>query len=87
MSSSVTSAVSDLATRLTGQLLQPTDSGYEDARKVHNGLIDKRTALVLRCRGVADVVEAVNFARAVNLEVAVRGAVTTWRGVRPSMAA
>jgi FAD/FMN-containing dehydrogenase len=73
MSSSVTSAVSDLATRFTGQLLQPTDSGYEDARKVHNGLVDKRPALILRCRGAADVVEAVNFARSVNLEVAVRG--------------
>jgi FAD/FMN-containing dehydrogenase len=73
MSSSVTSAISDLATRFAGQLLQPTDSGYEDARKIHNGLVDKRPALILRCRGVADVVEAVNFARSLKLEVAVRG--------------
>ena len=73
MSSSVASAVSDLATRFTGQLLQPTDSAYEDARKVHNGLVDKRPALILRCRGVADVVEAVNLARSLNLEAAVRG--------------
>ena len=73
MSSSVTSAVSDLATRFSGQLLQPTDSGYEGARKVHNGLVDKRPALILRCRGVADVVEAVNVARRLNLDVAVRG--------------
>ena len=72
MSSSVTSAVSDLATRFSGQLLQPTDSGYEDARRVHNGLVDKRPALILRCRGVADVVEAVNFARSLSLDVAVR---------------
>ena len=71
--SSLTSAVSGFATRFSGQLLQPTDSGYEDARRVHNGLIDKRPALILRCRGVADVVEAVNFARSLNLEVAVRG--------------
>jgi FAD/FMN-containing dehydrogenase len=73
MSTSVMSAVSDFATRFTGQLLQPTDSAYEDARKVHNGLVDKRPALILRCRGVADVVEAVNLARSLNLEVAVRG--------------
>ena len=72
MSSSVTSAVSDLATRFSDQLLQPTDSGYEDARRVHNGLVDKRPALILRCRGVADVVEAVNFARSLSLDVAVR---------------
>src|SRR5262245_46472286 len=73
MSSYMTSAVGDFATRFTGQLLQPTDSAYEDARKVHNGLIDKRPALILRCRGVADVVEAANLARSLNLEVAVRG--------------
>ena len=75
MSSSLTSAVSDFATRFSGQLLQPTDAAYEDARKVHNGLVDKRPALILRCRGVADVVEAVNLARSLNLEVAVRGGV------------
>ena len=72
MSSSLTSAVSDFATRFSGQLLQPTDAAYEDARKVHNGLVDKRPALILRCRGVADVVEAVNFARSLSLDVAVR---------------
>jgi FAD/FMN-containing dehydrogenase len=47
--------------------------GYEEARKVHNGLVDKRPALIARCRGVADVVDAVNLARKLGLEVAVRG--------------
>jgi len=66
-------SVSDLAARFSGQLLQPTDAGYEDARRVHNGLIDKRPMLVARCRNVADIVDAVNLARDNNLEVAVKG--------------
>lgn len=71
--SSLADAVTELAKTFTGQLLQPTDPGYEDVRKVHNGLVDKRPALITRCRGVADIVEAVNLARTLNLEVAVRG--------------
>lgn len=71
--SSLAHAVTELAKTFTGQLIQPTDPGYEDARKVHNGLVDKRPALITRCRGVADIVEAVNLARTLNLEVAVRG--------------
>ena len=66
-------AVSDVACRFSGQLLQATDAEYEEARKVHNGLIDKRPLLIARCRGVADVVDAVKLARALDLEVAIRG--------------
>jgi FAD/FMN-containing dehydrogenase len=66
-------AVSDLASRFSGQLLQATDAEYEKARKVHNGLIDKRPLLIARCRGVADVIDAVKIARALDLEVAIRG--------------
>ncbi|HWP60292.1 MAG TPA: FAD-binding oxidoreductase [Candidatus Acidoferrales bacterium] len=69
----ITDAVAELAGRFTGQLLQPSDVGYEDARKVHNGLVDKRPALIARCGGVADVVDAVNLARKLDLEAAVRG--------------
>jgi FAD/FMN-containing dehydrogenase len=71
--SSLGDAVTELSKTFAGQLLRPTDPGYEDARKVHNGLVDKRPALITRCRGVADIVEAVNLARALILEVAVRG--------------
>ena len=70
---SVADAVTELASKFSGQLLQPADAGYEEARKVHNGLVDKRPALIARCRGVADVVDAVNLARKLSLEVAVRG--------------
>jgi FAD/FMN-containing dehydrogenase len=70
---SVAASVTQLAPSFTGQLLQPTDRGYDDARRVHNGLIDKRPALIACCRGTADVVDAVKLARTLNLEVAVRG--------------
>lgn len=70
---SVASAATDLAASFGGQLLEPADAGYEEARKVHNGLVDKRPALIARCRGVADVVDAVALATKLGLEVAVRG--------------
>ena len=70
---SVSDAVVELASTFSGQLLKPTDVGYEEARRVHNGLVDKRPALIARCRGVADVADAVNSARKLGLEVAVRG--------------
>ena len=63
----VAAAVAELAGTFTGRLLQPADAGYEDARKVHNGLVDKRPALIARCRGVADVVDAVKLARTLGL--------------------
>ena len=73
-SSSLTNeAAGELAATFSGQVLRSGDTGYEEARRVHNGLIDKRPALIARCRGTADVVDAVNFARTHGLEVAVRG--------------
>jgi FAD/FMN-containing dehydrogenase len=70
---SVARAAADLSASFGGQLLKPTDEGYEEARKVHNGLVDKRPALIARCRSVADVVDAVALATKLGLEVAVRG--------------
>src|SRR5213075_1836827 len=46
---------------------------YDDVRRVHNGFIDKRPALVAQCRGTADIADAVKLARDQNLEIAVRG--------------
>ena len=60
-------------TSLRGPLLRPGDAGYDDARHVWNGMIDRRPALIVRCTGVADVITAVQFARTHNLLVAVRG--------------
>jgi FAD/FMN-containing dehydrogenase len=57
----------------SGAVIVPGDDRYEEARKVHNGLIDKRPALIARCRGTADVVDAIAFAREAGLEISVRG--------------
>jgi FAD/FMN-containing dehydrogenase len=59
--------------QIAGSVLTPADTAYEDARRVHNGLIDRRPALVVRCHGTADVQAAVRFARERGLEIAVRG--------------
>ena len=56
-----------------GTILTPTDTGYDATRKVHNGLIDKRPAVIFVCNDNADVVAAVNFAREEGYEVAIRG--------------
>jgi FAD/FMN-containing dehydrogenase len=66
------SALADLKSRFRGQLLRPDDPGYDEARKIWNGMIDKRPALIARCTGAADVVEAVKFARSQDLLLAVR---------------
>jgi len=65
--------LAQLAPSFTGQLLQPGDAPYDAARRVHNGLIDKRPAVVARCAGAADVADAVRLARALNLPASVRG--------------
>src|SRR5947209_1461626 len=62
-----------LKASLRGELLQPGDEGYEAARKVYNGMIDKHPALIARCADVADVITAVNFGRENNLLVSIRG--------------
>jgi FAD/FMN-containing dehydrogenase len=68
-----TTTLAQLAPGFTGRLLQPTNAEYEDARRVHNGLVDKRPAIIARCRGVADICDAIKLARALNMDVAVRG--------------
>ena len=67
------SSIDDSKRACVARLLCPDDAGYEDARKVWNGMIDRHPAMIVRCTGVADVLTAVRFARAHNLLVAVRG--------------
>ena len=66
-------AVGALRGGVTGQVIVPSDAGYDDARRVWNGNVDRRPALVVRCSGVADVQFAVGFARERQLLVSVRG--------------
>jgi FAD binding domain/Berberine and berberine like len=65
--------LTELNGRLAGRLLLPDDTAYEAARHVWNGAIDKHPAVIVRCSGTTDVLEAVRFARRHDLLVAVRG--------------
>jgi FAD/FMN-containing dehydrogenase len=66
-------AVTTLGASFSGFLVRPGDDGYDDARRLHNALVDKRPILIARCRGVADVVDALALGRASGLDVSVRG--------------
>ena len=58
---------------VSGNVLLPHDDRYEEARRVHNGLIDRRPAVIVRCAGATDIAEAVKLARSNGLEISVRG--------------
>ncbi len=64
---------SKLSEKIRGSLITPASDEYEVARKVYNGMIDRRPAAIVRCADVADVTAAVNFARQDGLTVAIRG--------------
>ena len=70
---SLSNAVAELTKVFAGNLVEPHGVSYHDVRRVHNGYIDKRPALVAQCRGTADIADAVRLARAQKLEIAVRG--------------
>ena len=65
--------IEDFKKNFKGELLQPDDSDYDNARKIWNATIDKHPALIARCTSTSDVVHAVNFARDNALLLAVRG--------------
>jgi FAD/FMN-containing dehydrogenase len=67
------SALEAFRARLRGTLIAPDDPRYDTARRVWNGLIDKRPQLIVACAGAADVIATVNFARDNHLPLAVRG--------------
>ncbi len=66
-------AVENLRSGFHGRILTSADDGYDAARAVWNAMIDRRPTLIARCRGVADVIDAVTFARAQGLPVSIRG--------------
>jgi FAD/FMN-containing dehydrogenase len=65
--------IEEFKNHLHGQLIRPGDTAYDQVRRVWNGMIDKYPALIARVSGMADVIEAVNFARENELLVSVRG--------------
>ena len=66
-------AVDKFKAGIRGEVIQPGDASYDEARKVYNGMIDKRPRLIARCADVADVIAAVDFARTHGLLLAVQG--------------
>ena len=66
-------AVADFQASLRGELIQPGDVNYDEARAIYNAMIDKSPALIARCVDAADVITAVNFARENNVLLALRG--------------
>src|SRR5260221_10618805 len=65
--------IAQLKQTIRGELVVPGDPSYEQARRVWNGMVDKRPAALIYCASSDDVVASVNFARSRNLLVAVRG--------------
>ena len=68
-----TSTIEPLRERLRGQLVLPGEGGYDEARKVWNGMVNKKPAIIARCAAATDVVEAVRFARDRGIMISVRG--------------
>jgi FAD/FMN-containing dehydrogenase len=65
--------IEQLHDRVRGEVITPSDEGYEVARRIYNAMIDRRPRVVVRCANVADVMAAVDFARENRLDLAVRG--------------
>ncbi len=63
----------DFGQSLRGELIEPSDPGYEEACKLYNGMIEKRPMMIARCADVADVITCVKLARDQGLLVAIRG--------------
>ena len=65
--------LAELRAGFAGRVLEPSDDGYDEARRIHNALIDRRPALIARCQTASDIADAVKFARASGLDISVRG--------------
>ncbi|MGA7410829.1 MAG: FAD-binding oxidoreductase [Bryobacteraceae bacterium] len=70
---SLEQAITEFRSQFRGAVLEPEDAGYEQARKVYNGMIDRRPRLIAKCTDVADVMAAVRMAKANGLRASVRG--------------
>jgi FAD/FMN-containing dehydrogenase len=66
-------AITEFRGQFRGVVIEPQDSGYDEARKVYNGMIDRRPRLIAKCTDVADVMTALRMAKANGLTVSIRG--------------
>ena len=80
-------AVTELRKALRGALLQPSDTGYDEARSIWNGMITRRPALIARVSRAVDVIACVDFAREHGLPLWIRGGGTTLRALPSARAA
>src|SRR5690349_14713439 len=72
MTTATAARLDSLTAGFAGHIFRPTDAGYDEARAIWNGMIDKRPALIARCANATDVVRAVHFGRDNALPLAVR---------------
>jgi len=70
---SLEQSINEFSTQLRGELIQPGDPTYDEARKVYNGMIDKHPTLIAQCVDAADVISAVKFGRENDVTIAIRG--------------
>ena len=70
---SLQEAITEFRSQLRGEVIEPGEGSYEEARKVYNGMISRRPRLIARCADVADVIAAVGFGHRSGLRVAIRG--------------
>ena len=68
-----TTRLDELRGTFTGTVIEPTDPEYDEVRRIHNAMIDRRPALIAQCRNTADIVDALQFGRQAGLEISVRG--------------
>jgi FAD/FMN-containing dehydrogenase len=65
--------IEQLGENFRGPIFQPGDDGYDEARLIYNAMMDKHPRIIARCTNVADVITAVKFGRANDLDTAIRG--------------
>ena len=70
---SLQQAITEFRGQFRGAVIEPEDAAYEEARKVYNGMIDRKPRLIAKCTDVADVMAAVRMAKANGLQVSIRG--------------
>jgi FAD/FMN-containing dehydrogenase len=66
-------AIASFRSQIRGQVIEPADPSYEEARQVYNAMISRRPALIARCADVADVMASLRFAREHGVLVSIRG--------------